>query len=172
MFLQQSNLRKLAKVLTVVAVLTQCPKNSQVNHFKVRGIWQKLSFLAEPVLIVYRNQSRGNYDHCKPLHLPLQWQDAPVKAFQYDPDLKEKKDYPKRYFCQLEVIFSPETEELTVRNLLEEPITDIPPYLKPQKFKKSSESDESRQPKPPVIVTSRTNKPNLADKSQENIHKE
>ena len=44
---------------TVVAVLVQFPKNYQVNHFKVRGIWQKVPFLVEPVITVYRNQSRG-----------------------------------------------------------------------------------------------------------------
>ncbi len=136
---------------TVVAVLAQCPKNYQVNHFKVRGIWQRVPFLAEPVITVYRNQSRGAHDDCKALHFPLVWEDAPVEPFEYDPSLKEKQDYSKRYFCQVKVIFSPETQEFTVSNLLEEPTTTIPPYIKPKKFQKPPKVETSSQPKPPII---------------------
>ncbi len=135
---------------TVVAVLAQCPKNYQVNHFKVRGIWQKVPFLAEPVITVYRNQSRGAQDDCKALHFPLVWKDASVEAFEYDPSLKGKQDYSKRYFCQVKVIFSPETEEFTVSHLLEEPTTTIPPYIKPKKSQKPPKSAE--YPKPPIIL--------------------
>ncbi len=137
---------------TVVAVLVQCPKNYQINHFKVRGIWQKVPFLVEPVITVYRNQSRGAHDDCKALHFPLVWKDAPVEPFEYDPSLKEKQDYSKRYFCQVKVIFSPETQEFTVSNLLEEPTTTIPPSIKPKKFQKSSKVETSSQPKPPIIL--------------------
>ena len=143
---------------TVVAVLAQCPKNYQVNHFKVRGIWQKVPFLAEPVITVYRNQSRGAHDDCKALHFPLVWKDAPVEAFEYDPSLKGKQDYSKRFFCQVKVIFSPETQEFTVSSLLEEPTTTIPPYIKPKKFQKPPKVETSRQPKPPVILKSRITK--------------
>ena len=137
---------------TVVAVLAQCPKNYQVNHFKVRGIWQKVPFLAEPVITVYRNQSRGAHDDCKPLHFPLVWKDAPIEPFEYDPNLKEKQDHSKRYFCQVKVIFSPETQEFTVSSLLEEPTTTIPPYIKPKKFQKPPKVETSSQLKPPIIL--------------------
>jgi hypothetical protein len=147
---KEAVLRNLS--FTVVAVLAKCPKNYQVNHFKVRGIWQKVPFLAEPVITVYRNQSRGAYDDCKALHFPLVWQDAPVEPFEYDPSLKEKQDYSKRYFCQVKVIFSPETQEFTVSNLLEEPTTTIPPYIKPKKFQKPPKVETSSQPKPPIIL--------------------
>jgi hypothetical protein len=147
---KEAVLRNLS--FTVVAVLAQCPKNYQVNHFKVRGIWQKVPFLAEPVITVYRNQSRGANDDCKALHFPLVWKDAPVEPFEYDPSLKEKQDYAKRYFCQVKVIFSPETQEFTVSNLLEEPTTTIPPYIKPKKFQKSPKVETSSQPKPPIIL--------------------
>ena len=99
---KEAVLRNLS--FTVVAVLVQCPKNYQVNHFKVRGIWQKVPFLAEPVITVYRNQSRGAHDDCKALHFPLVWKDAPVEPFEYDPSLKEKQDYSKRYFCQVKAL--------------------------------------------------------------------
>jgi len=137
---------------TVVAILEKCPKNYPVNHFKVRGIWQRVPFLAEPVITVYRNQSRGTHDDCKALHFPLVWKDAPVEAFEYDPSLKEKQDYSKRFFCQVKVIFSPETEEFTVSSLLEEPTTDIPPYIKPKKSPKPPNIEKSSQPKPPIIL--------------------
>jgi hypothetical protein len=80
------------------------------------------------------------------------WKDAPVEPFEYDPSLKEKQDYAKRYFCQVKVIFSPETQEFTVSNLLEEPTTTIPPYIKPKKFQKSPKVETSTQPKPPIIL--------------------
>ena len=147
---KEAVLRNLS--FTVVAVLVQCPKNYQVNHFKVRGIWQKVPFLVEPVITVYRNQSRGAHDDCKALHFPLVWQDAPVEPFEYDPSLKEKQDYSKRYFCQVKVIFSPETQEFTVSSLLEEPTTTIPPYIKPKKFQKPPKVETSSQPKPPIIL--------------------
>jgi len=147
---KEAVLRNLS--FTVVAILEKCPKNYQVNHFKVRGIWQKVSFFAEPVITVYRNQSRGVHDDCKALHFPLLWKDAPVEPFEYDPSLKEKQDYSKRYFCQVEAIFSPETQEFTVSNLLEEPTTTIPPYIKPKKFQKPSKVETSSQPKPPIIL--------------------
>lgn len=147
---KEAVLRNLS--FTVVAVLAQCPKNYQVNHFKVRGIWQRVPFLAEPVITVYRNQSRGVHDDCKALHFPLVWKDAPVEPFEYDPSLKEKQDYSKRYFCQVKVIFSPETQEFTVSNLLEEPTTTIPPYIKPKKFQKPPKVETSTHPKPPIIL--------------------
>jgi len=137
---------------TAVAILEKCPKNYPVNHFKVRGIWQKVPFLTEPVITVYRNQSRGAQDDCKALHFPLVWKDAPVEAFEYDPSLKGKQDYSKRFFCQVKVIFSPETEEFTVSGLLEEPTTDIPPYIKPKKSPKPPNIEKSSQPKPPIIL--------------------
>jgi hypothetical protein len=140
---------------TVVAILEKCPKNYPVNHFKVRGIWQRVPFLAEPVITVYRNQSRGAHDDCKALHFPLVWKDAPVEAFEYDSSLKGKQDYSKRFFCQVKVIFSPETEQFTVSGLLEEPTTDIPPYIKPKKSPKPPKVEKSSQPKPPIILKSR-----------------
>ena len=147
---KEAVLRNLS--FTVVAILEKCPKNYPVNHFKVRGIWQKVPFLAEPVITVYRNQSRGAHDDCKALHFPLVWKDSPVEPFEYDPSLKEKQDYSKRYFCQVKVIFSPETQEFTVSNLLEEPTTTIPPYIKPKKFQKPPKVETSSQPKPPIIL--------------------
>ena len=147
---KETVLRNLS--FTVVAVLAQCPKNYQVNHFKVRGIWQKVPFLAEPVITVYRNQSRGAHDDCKPLHFPLVWNDPPVEPFEYDPSFKEKQDHSKRYFCQVKVIFSPETQEFTVSSLLEEPTTMIPPYIKPKKFQKPPKVETSSQLKPPIIL--------------------
>ena len=137
---------------TAVAILEKCPKNYPVNHFKVRGIWQRVPFLAEPVITVYRNQSRGAHDDCKALHFPLVWKDAPVEAFQYDSSLKGKQDYSKRFFCQVKVIFSPETQEFTVSNLLEEPTTTIPPYIKPKKFQKPPKVETSTHPKPLIIL--------------------
>ena len=147
---KEAVLRNLS--FTVVAVLAQCPKNYQVNHFKVRGIWQRVPFLAEPVITVYRNQSRGAHDDCKALHFPLVWKDAPIEPFEYDPSFKEKQDHSKRYFCQVKVIFSPETQEFTVSSLLEEPTTTIPPYIKPKKFQKPPKVETSSQPKPPIIL--------------------
>jgi hypothetical protein len=85
----------------------------------------------------------------------LLWKDAPVEAFQYDSSLKGKQDYSKRFFCQVKVIFSPETEEFTVSGLLEEPTTDIPPYIKPKKSPKPPKVEKSSQPKPPIILKSR-----------------
>ena len=147
---KEAVLRNLS--FTAVAILEKCPKNYPVNHFKVRGIWQRVPFLAEPVITVYRNQSRGAHDDCKALHFPLLWKDAPVEAFQYDSSLKGKQDYSKRFFCQVKVIFSPETEQFTVSGLLEEPTTDIPPYIKPKKSPKPPKVEKSSQPKPPIIL--------------------
>ena len=147
---KEAVLRNLS--FTAVAILEKCPKNYPVNHFKVRGIWQRVPFLAEPVITVYRNQSRGAHDDCKALHFPLLWKDAPVEAFEYDSSLKGKQDYSKRFFCQVKVIFSPETDEFTVSGLLEEPTTDIPPYIKPKKSPKPPKVEKSSQPKPPIIL--------------------
>ena len=147
---KEAVLRNLS--FTAVAILEKCPKNYPVNHFKVRGIWQRVPFLAEPVITVYRNQSRGAHDDCKALHFPLLWKDAPVEAFEYDSSLKGKQDYSKRFFCQVKVIFSPETEQFTVSGLLEEPTTDIPPYIKPKKSPKPPKVEKSSQPKPPIIL--------------------
>jgi hypothetical protein len=147
---KEAFLRNLS--FTAVAILEKCPKNYPVNHFKVRGIWQRVPFLDEPVITVYRNQSRGAHDDCKALHFPLVWKDAPVEAFEYDSSLKGKQDYSKRFFCQVKVIFSPETEQFTVIGLLEEPTTDIPPYIKPKKSPKPPKVEKSSQPKPPIIL--------------------
>jgi hypothetical protein len=138
---------------TAVTILEKCPKNYPVNHFKVRGIWQRVPFLADPVITVYRNQSRGAHDDCKALHFPLNWKDAPVEAFEYDSSLKGKQDYSKRFFCQVKVIFFPEIEEFTVSGLLEEPTTDIPPYIKNVFEKLSKERQNGEYPKFFIIIS-------------------
>ncbi len=52
----------------------------------------------------------------------------------------------------MKVIFLPETGQFTVSGLLEEPTTDIPPYIKPKKSPKPPKVEKSSQPKPPIIL--------------------
>ncbi|MEB3311058.1 MAG: hypothetical protein VKJ02_12560 [Snowella sp.] len=113
----------------------------EVNHFILRGIWQKSPVTGEPLLTVYRNQSRGRWDKCKPLHIPLIWEDAPVEPFYYDPNLT-KDEQVKRYFCQLEAIFDAESQTFKVIRQLDEPTTQIPPYVKRQKFSQNVQREE------------------------------
>ncbi|MEB3311034.1 MAG: hypothetical protein VKJ02_12440 [Snowella sp.] len=129
-FANQEVIKKLS--FRVIGCSTLSPAPFQVNQFILRGVWQKSPKTGEPQLTIYRNKSRGPWDDCQPLHVPLIWENAPIEPFFYDATL-EKKDWPKRYFCQLETILDLETQTFTVTGQLEEPTTQIPFYVKPSK---------------------------------------
>ncbi len=119
-------------------------KNFQANHFILRGVWQKSPVTGEPQLTVYRNQSHGSWDKCKPLHIPLVWENAPIEPFFYDPNLT-KEERAKRYFCQLETVFDAESQTFKVIRQLDEPTTQIPPYIKRQQFSKNSPVEQQSE---------------------------
>lgn len=116
----------------LVAFQTELREADTLNIFILRGLWQFIPQYKRPVLSIYRNEKLGDWDKCKSNHLPLLWQDSPVKPFYFNPKAaKEEDKKPERYFCQLEARFIPAKNCFGFVTLLDEPTLRTPKYLKP-----------------------------------------
>jgi hypothetical protein len=116
----------------LVAFQTELREADTLNIFILRGLWQFIPQYKRPVLSIYRNERLGDWDKCKSNHLPLLWQDSPVKPFYFNPKApKEEDKKPERYFCQLEARFIPAKNCFGFVTLLDEPTLRTPKYLKP-----------------------------------------
>lgn len=145
------------------------PKSEDAGLFTLRGIWQILPQYPNPVISVYRNQSRGKKDKCQPQHIPLLWKKPPVPPFQYDPN-KTKQD--PRYFCQVRAKLRPKLQTFEVLDILGEPTKKIPKYIKPKKQKhspkaKPTDRRETKSSLPEVVPTARKEPDIIPNKSEE-----
>lgn len=115
----------------VVAYNDKKPENLRVNRFILRGVWQFIPQFKRPIITVYRNEKKGDWDNCKPLHIPILWKDAPVEPFRFRSDIKEDEPKPERYFVGVNARFIPD-KGFGFESLSEEPTKKIPKYVKKQ----------------------------------------
>jgi hypothetical protein len=115
----------------VVAYNEKRPEGLRVNRFTLRGIWQFIPQFKRPIITVYRNEKRGDWDKCKPLHIPILWKDAPVEPFRFRSDLQEDEPKPERYFVGVNARFIPD-KGFGFESLAEDPTKKVPKYLKKQ----------------------------------------
>lgn len=124
----------------VVAYQKELKEGDRPNIFLIKGIWQFIPQYKRPVITIYRNQKRGDWDKCKASHLPLLWRDAPVNPFRFDPKkTEEERKADKKYFCEIEAKFLPHKGCLGFNTLLTPPIDKIPPHKKPIRAKAPKE---------------------------------
>lgn len=127
---------------SLVRVYTKESKNiDREEKFVFRGIWQYVPYCSVPVISIYRNfETLKLYKRLPPVAkrfftrpqaFPVIW-DAPVEPFRYNPKLTKSEQMP-RYFVEIEAVF--EKDRYTVVEMLNEPTTSIPKYIKPLKKK-------------------------------------
>ena len=112
-------------------------QNSQ-EDFIFRGIWNYVPYCSNPVISVNRNvdnlkfyqrlSSSAKKAFIKPQAFPVVWS-APVEPSQYNPELDYHQQMP-RYFVQVRAIFT--DGQFEVVEMIEEPTSDIPRYIKPR----------------------------------------
>lgn len=128
---------------TIVAVLQELRHGLKVNEFILSGIYQQIKLYSGTVISVHRNKTEHlkhfvnrNKDKAKKLlranHIPIFWEDSPVKAFQYNPELDKDKQ-GDRYFVEIKARFLPDREQWGFIELLGEPTLELPDLMKPPK---------------------------------------
>ncbi|NET12284.1 MAG: hypothetical protein F6K08_05190 [Okeania sp. SIO1H6] len=128
---------------TIVAVLQELRHGLKVNEFRLCGIYQQIGLYSGTVISVHRNKTEHlkhfvnrNKDRAKNLlranHIPIFWEDSPVKPFQYNPNLDKDKQ-ADRYFVEIKAQFLPDREQWGFIELLGEPTLQLPDFMKPPK---------------------------------------
>ncbi|MDJ0596200.1 MAG: hypothetical protein QNJ72_40515 [Pleurocapsa sp. MO_226.B13] len=135
----------------VKANLERSDSLSEDEGFIFRGIWQYVSYCCDPVISVYRNIDNLKFYHrlsfkakkafARPMDFPVVWS-APVKPFQYNPELNQKEQMT-RYFVQVRAVF--EDGRFKVVEIISEATLDIPKYIKPPRNKTKSQSQSVKK---------------------------
>ena len=144
--------RKIHYWFTLNKVISTKSKDSfQQQDFILRGIWHQVSYSSEPVISIFRNIEMlqhykrtstfaGKKAFARPQDFPVIW-DAPIEPFQYNSKLDKKEQMP-RYFVQVRAVF--QDGHFKVNEMIQEPTTNIPRYIKPQI---NTSQPKTKQPK-------------------------
>ncbi len=141
---------------TIVAVLQELRHGLKVNEFRLCGIYQQIKLYSGTVISVHRNKTEHlkhfvnrNKDKAKNLlranHIPIFWEDSPVKPFRYNPNLDKDKQ-ADRYFVEIKARFLPDREQWGFMELLGEPTLELPNFMKaPKPGQPGGEKVETRK---------------------------
>lgn len=126
----------------------QSTLHSILNDFEFRlcGLWQFIPVCRTPCISIFKNFSQERLEFIKgkdvdiakkvkfmkASHLPLLWKDSPVKPFRFNPKLK-KEQQEKTYFVEIKARFLPNRDVFGFVELLSEPTTELPKFLKASK---------------------------------------
>ena len=132
--------------------------SQKVNEFEfqISGLWQFIPPCRLPCISVFRNYNPQLLDSLKNTeigqkvkkfktnHLPVIWQDAPVRPFRFNPKQdKEEQGHP--YFVQIKARFLPQKNLFTFVEQLAEPSEITPKFLKVSKEDKMKAQQEKRK---------------------------
>ncbi len=141
---------------TIVAGLQELRHGLKVNEFILSGIYQQIGLYSGTVISVHRNKTEHlkhfvnrNKDKAKNLlranHIPIFWEDSPVKPFRYNPNLDKDKQ-ADRYFVEIKARFLPDREQWGFMELLGEPTLELPNFMKaPKPGQPGGEKVETRK---------------------------
>lgn len=128
------------------------------REFVLQGIWQFIPVCRQPCISVFQNYSDDELNTYKKLdsfkrvafakaqHLPVQWRDAPVAPFRFNPK-KDKKEQIWRYFVQFKGLLIPEKDIFRFESLQDLPTLEIPNHFKANKEDKANVlAAKSRKP--------------------------
>ncbi len=115
-------------------------------EFRLCGLWQFIPVCRTPCISIFKNFSKERLDFIKgqdvdvakkvkfmkASHLPLLWKDSPVKPFRFNPKL-EKQEQEKTYFVEIKARFLPNKDVFGFVELLSEPTTNLPKFIKASK---------------------------------------
>ena len=109
------------------------------REFKLSGTWQYIG--SQRAVAIWRNWSESLEKYLekaskqqkekmlKPSYLPMEWSDAPVKAFRFQEFLAENQ---KPYFVSVKAVFEPGLDKFKVIEQLAKPSHLIPRYISAQ----------------------------------------
>ena len=125
--------------ILVKAYLDESQCSDLVEGFVFRGIWQRVQYCSEPVIMIYRNLNNLKFYQqlspmtkrafVRPQAFTIVWS-APIEPFRYHPKLDEDQQMPC-YFVQVRAVFKDGGFEAV--ETIEEPTLEIPKYIKPVK---------------------------------------
>ncbi|HEY9599112.1 MAG TPA: hypothetical protein V6D33_15710 [Cyanophyceae cyanobacterium] len=132
-------------------------------EFKISGLWQFIPVCRIPCISVFKNFNNQRLEYIKsaPLdkkvnfmkasHIPVNWRDAPVPPFRFNPKL-DKETQGKASFVQIKARFNSARNSFEFVELLGTPQEEPPSYLKAGKKDKlkvaqtKRAASKSRQP--------------------------
>lgn len=149
----------------------QSTLHSVLNDFEFRlcGLWQFIPVCRTPCISIFKNFSKERLDFIKgqdvdvakkvkfmkASHLPLLWKDSPVKPFRFNPKL-EKQEQEKTYFVEIKARFLPNKDVFGFVELLSEPTTNLPKFIKASKKMKGEVLKQAKSKLRDVEATSET----------------
>jgi len=140
-------------------------------EFRLCGLWQFIPVCRTPCISVFKNFSKERLEFIKgedvdlakkvkfmkASHLPLLWKDSPVKPFRFNPKI-QKEEQEKTYFVEIKARFLPNRDVFGFVELLSEPTTSLPKFLKASKQMKG-EVLKQAQSKPREVETTPETEP-------------
>ena len=98
-----------------------------IGEQRAVAIWRNWSESLEKYLEKASQQQKGKM--LRPSYLPMEWSEAPVKAFRFQEFLAENK---KPYFVSVKAVFEPGLDNFKVIEQLAKPSHSIPRYISAQ----------------------------------------
>ena len=140
---------------TLVAGLEELRHKLEVNEFKLCGIYQQIGVDRGTVISVYRNKSEklkslvNKFEYkakkiLKANHIPILWEDSPVKPFRFNPKLDKDKQ-SDRYFVEIKARFFTDREQWEFVELLGEPTLELPDFMKAPKPGGAKSKSENKE---------------------------
>ena len=145
------------------------------NEFKICGLWQFIPVCRQPCISIFLNFKQERLDYLKKsddptkqakfmkaTHIPVLWQDSPVRPFRFNP--RGEKDQGHPYFVQIKAAFLPHRDAFGFVEQLGEPIEQPPKFMKLPKLgkaqgkKKSSDKSKINQRKKPKNLSRKSQK--------------
>ncbi len=126
----------------------------QDGEFKLAGLWQFIPACQTPCITVQKNLTQERIDHIKELdalkranfmkasHVPLLWQDAPVKPFRFNPKL-DKEHQGQAMFVEIRAKFNSDQDTWEFIELCSRP--NVPPQFLKLGKKDKAEALRMRQ---------------------------
>ncbi len=133
-------------------------KQLQDGEFKLSGLWQFIPVCQTPCITVQKNftDERLTYikeatveqkvNFMKASHVPLQWKNAPVRPFRFNPKL-EKERQGNASFVEIKATFLPEQDVFEFSSLCSRPSQKPPRSLKAGKKDKTQALQAKNQRK-------------------------
>ena len=138
-------------------------------EFKISGIWQYIPVCKSPCLSVFRNETEkliAELKKCdtvkkamlvKANHVPINFYDGLPKALRFVKPVEGENQKYKPLFISIKAKFDPSTNEFNFVNLLCDPDTKIPRYLKLQKEEKVAAAKARMNKNHETAITTKPN---------------
>ena len=133
-------------------------KQLQDGEFKLSGLWQFIPVCQTPCITIQKNFSDERLSYIKEAtieqkvnfmkasHIPLQWKNAPVRPFRFNPKL-DKEQQGNASFVEIKATFLPQQDVFEFSSLCSRPSQKPPRSLKAGKKDKTQALQAKNQRK-------------------------